>query len=164
MMLRVLQAAFAALLLCLSMAAGAHRFHFGMTDISYNPRTESTEVVHTYTAHDVDPLLANLYGRQFDLSDPDDQQALRKYIDSRFWLAGADGARLPLKWVGMTVDAQSVVVYQELERTPLARVATVHQGVLVDFIPEQVNTVNLTDGGAVRSLTFTRQALDQPAR
>jgi hypothetical protein len=49
-----------ALLLCVSTAASAHRFHFGMTDISYNERTRSTEIVHTYTAHDIDAPLPNL--------------------------------------------------------------------------------------------------------
>lgn len=153
-----------ALLLCVSTAASAHRFHFGMTDISYNERTGSTEIVHTYTAHDIDALLLNLYQRQFDLSDPEDQDVLRQYVERQFWLAAPDGKRLPPKWVGMTVDANSVVIYQEIENTPLARAATIRQGVLIDFLPEQVNTVNLGAGGTVRSLTFTRQALEQPAQ
>jgi hypothetical protein len=152
------------LLLCVSTAASAHRFHFGMTDISYNERTRSTEIVHTYTAHDIDALLLNLYQRQFDLSDPEDQDVLRQYVERQFWLAGPDGKRLPAKWVGMTVDANSVVIYQEIDDTPLTRAATIRQGVLIDFLPEQVNTVNLGAGGAVRSLTFTRQALEQPAQ
>jgi len=153
-----------ALLLCVSTAASAHRFHFGMTDISYNERTGSTEIVHTYTAHDIEALLLNLYGRQFDLSDPEDQDVLRKYVERQFWIAAQDTTRLPARWIGMTVDANSVVIYQEIEGTPLTRVATIRQGVLIDFLPEQVNTVNLDAGGAVRSLTFSRQALEQPAR
>ena len=161
---RGVKALCAALLLGVSMGANAHRFHFGMTDISFNERTGSTEIVHTYTAHDIEALLLNLYQRQFDLSDPQDQDVLRKYVESQFWLAAQDDARLPVKWIGMTIDANSVVIYQEIAHTPLARAATVRQGVLVDFIPEQVNTVNLNEGGAVHSLTFTRQALAQPAR
>jgi len=153
-----------ALLLCVSTAASAHRFHFGMTDISYNERTGSTEIVHTYTAHDIEALLLNLYQRQFDLSDPEDQDVLRKYVERQFWIAAQDATRLPARWVGMTVDANSVVIYQEIEDTPLSRAATIRQGVLIDFLPEQVNTVNLNAGGAVRSLTFNRQALEQPAR
>ena len=153
-----------ALLLCVSTAASAHRFHFGMTDITYNERTGSTEIVHTYTAHDIEALLLNLYQRQFDLSDPEDQDVLRKYVERQFWIAAQDATRLPARWVGMTVDANSVVIYQEIEDTPLSRAATIRQGVLIDFLPEQVNTVNLNAGGAVRSLTFNRQALEQPAR
>ncbi|WP_137173083.1 DUF6702 family protein [Massilia sp. HP4] len=164
MTLHGLKALCVALLLCLSTAASAHRFHFGMTDISYNERTGSTEIVHTYTAHDIEALLLNLYQRQFDLSDPEDQDVLRKYVERQFWIAGQDATRLPAKWIGMMVDANSVVIYQEIEDTPLTRAATIRQGVLIDFLPEQVNTVNLNTGGAVRSLTFNRQALEQPAR
>ena len=164
MSLRGLQSLLLALLLCVSAAASAHRFHFGMTDISYNARTESTEIVHTYTAHDIDALLLNLYGRQFDLSDVQDQAVLRTYVERHFWLADKDGKRLPVTWVGMTADAQSIVIYQEVAATPLSATAVIRQGMLVDFLAEQVNTVNLTEGGAVRSLTFMRQALEQPAR
>ena len=151
----------AAALLCASAAAGAHRFHMGITEVAFNARTGSTEIVHTYMAHDVEDLLMNMYGRQFDLGDPEDQAVLRKYIEGRFWLKGRDNARLPLRWVGMTADSQSVVIYQELENAPLAKTAVIRQGVLIDFLPDQVNTVNLNDAGKVRSLTFTRAALEQ---
>lgn len=154
----------AAALLLLSTTAAAHRFHAGITEISYNERTKSLEAVHTYMAHDIEALLTNLYQRQFDLSDPDDQEVLRKYVDQQFWIKAKDGTKLPLKWIGMTIDAQSVVVYQEAEQTPLDKAAVIRQGVLVDFLPDQVNTVNLRESGSVRSLTFLRQALEQPAR
>lgn len=164
MMVRGFKTLCLAVLLCVSTAAGAHRFHFGMTDIAYNERTQGLEIIHTYTAHDIEAMLLNLYGRQFDLSDPDDQDVLRKYVERQFWLTDAGGARLPIAWIGMTVDAQSVVIYQELAATPLSRAVAIRQGVLVDFLPEQVNTVNVSDGGAVRSLTFLRQSLEQRTR
>ena len=154
----------AAALLSLSMAADAHRFHMGITEVAFNPRTKSTEIVHTYMAHDVEALLMNLYGRQFDLGDPEDQEVLRKYIEQQFVIKGADNKPLKLRWVGMTADAQSVVVFQEAEQTQVSQAAVIRQGVLIDFLPDQVNTVNLNEAGTVRSLTFMRQALEQAAR
>jgi len=147
----LVNAACAAALACACVAAQAHRFHAGITDISFNEHTGSTEVVHTYMAHDVEALLANLYQRQFDLSDPEDQAVLRKYVEKQFWLAAKDGQRLPLKWVGLTVDVDSVIVYQEAPATPVQKVETIHDAVLVDFLPDQVNTVNLTVGGSLRT-------------
>lgn len=160
--MRSLKALLAAALLLCSAMAGAHRFHAGITDISFNARTGSTEVVHTYMAHDVESLLANLYGRQVDLNDPDDQALLRKYVEGRFWMLGQDQARLPLRWVGMTADAERVQVFQEIEQTPLWKAAAIHDDVLVDFLSEQVNTVNLNEGNAVRTLTFDRNRPQQP--
>jgi hypothetical protein len=135
--------------------APAHNFHAGITDISYNERTGSTEVVHTYMAHDVEALLTNLYQRQFDLSDPDDQAVFRKYLEKQFWLADKDKRRLPLNWVGMTADAQSVMVYQEVVQTPAAKVEIIHDAVMSDFLPDQLNTVNLTVAGSLRTFGFS---------
>jgi hypothetical protein len=157
-----LKALLAAALLCVSAAAGAHRFHMGITEVAFNPRTGSTEIVHTYMAHDIEALLMNMYQRQFDLTDPEDQQVLRKYVEERFALKGTDNKRLPVRWVGMTADSQSVTIYQELENAPLSKTVSIRHGVLADFLPDQVNTVNLNDAGKIRSLTFTMNAPEQP--
>jgi hypothetical protein len=147
-----------------AVAAQAHNFHAGITEISYNARTGSTEIVHTYMAHDVEALLINMYQRDFDLSQPEDQQLLRKYVEQQFWLAGQDKRKLPVRWVGMTIDAQSVVIYQEAEQTPLSKTALVHDEVMTDFLPDQVNTVNVNDGGKIRTLNFDSKTSDQPVR
>ena len=152
-----------ALLLCSAMAS-AHRFHAGITDISFNARTGNTEIVHTYMTHDVEALLANLYGRQFDLNEPDDQDVLRKYVEGRFWILGQDKARLTVRWVGMTADAERVQVFQEVEQTPLWKASAIHDNVLIDFIAEQVNTINLNEGNVVRTLTFGHDNIEQPTR
>ncbi|MGZ8292449.1 MAG: DUF6702 family protein [Telluria sp.] len=154
----------AAALVCISMAAQAHRYHAGIADISFNARSGSTEIVHTYMTHDIESLLANLYQRQFDLQDPDDEAILRKYIEQQFYLLAKDKSRLPLRWVGMSVDTQNVTIYQEAEGTPMASIVTIHDGVLADFLPDQVNTVNVNEGGAIRSLTFGRGSVEQAAR
>ena len=159
-----LKAWIAVLLLLGSTAACAHRFDAGIADISFNARTGSTEIVHTYMAHDVEALLANLYGRQFDLTDPEDQEALRNYVEPRFVLRGMDNAPLKLRWVGVTIDPTNVTIYQEIEQTPLWKASALHNAVLIDFLPDQVNTVNLNDGNAVRTLTFERNKLEQPTR
>lgn len=160
MTLRRLRMLMLGALLCAAGAASAHRFHAGITDISLNARTGSTEVVHTYMAHDVEGLLANMYQRQFDLSDPDDQAVLRKYVEKQFWLQGRDQRRLPLQWVGMTADAQSVTIFQEAEKTTPSDAVLIHDEVMIDFIADQVNTVNVKEGGAIRTFIFQRSATE----
>lgn len=152
----------AAILASACALAPAHNFHAGITDISYNERTGSTEVVHTYMAHDVEALLTNLYQRQFDLSDPEDQAVFRKYVEKQFWLADKDKRRLPLNWVGMSADAQSVMVYQEVAQTPSAKVEFIHDAVMTDFLPDQLNTVNLTVAGSLRTFGFSSSRTEFP--
>jgi hypothetical protein len=137
--------------------AFAHNYHMGITDISYNANTGSTEIVHTYTAHDVEALLANLYQRQFDLGQPEDQAVLRRYIEQQFAIS-VGGKRLPLQWVGAQADAANITIYQELPQTALPPGAVLRHMVLSDFIPGQLNTVNIAaapSGLAAQSLTFS---------
>jgi hypothetical protein len=159
-----LRALGAAVLACAACAAQAHNFHAGITDISFNARSGSTEVVHTYMAHDVEALLTNMYQRQFDLAQPDDQAVLRKYVEQQFWLQGPGKQKLALRWVGMTVDAQSVVIFQEVEQAPLSKTALVHDEVMTDFMPDQVNTVNVNDNGSIRTLSFDSKTVERPVR
>lgn len=154
----------AALMACtLALPAWSHDFHAGIAEISFNPRTGSTEVVHTYMSHDVEALLSNVYQRQFDMGDPDDQAVFRQYVERQFWLAGA-GKRVPLHWVGMTADTQNVTVYQEAPATTLAQVSTIHDDVMSDFLADQVNTINVKDGAGTHTLTFNRANVEQPIR
>ncbi|QYF96054.1 hypothetical protein KY495_13485 [Massilia sp. PAMC28688] len=147
----------AALLLGAAGGALAHRFHFGIAEMSENPRSGSVEIIHTLMAHDVDALLARRHKRQVDLSTPEDEALLRAYTDEKFYVLGKDGKRLPLKWVGMTASVENVVIYQELDGATLTDIARVHDELLVDFLPRQVNTVNVRRGANVVSLAFDRK-------
>ena len=154
----------ATLLACASMAAGAHNFHMGIADISYNAASGSTEVVHTYTGHDVEALLTNLYQRRFDLGQEDSEAALRRYVEKQFYLVAPDGKRLRLNWVGMKVNADNVVIFQEIERTRLAPGARIHHQLLTDFLPSQRNTLNVQDGEKIQTLFFDQKNVELPVK
>ena len=164
MMFRSMRLIAATVLALAGTAAGAHNFHMGIADISYNERTGSTEIVHTYTAHDLATLLTNLYGRSFDLGQPDSEQPLRRYVEKQFYIEGPDHKRLPLQWVGMKADADSVVIFQEIKDVKLAQGTRIHDALLIDFQPSQKNTVNLQTDGPVQTLIFDQGSIDQTTR
>jgi hypothetical protein len=143
--------------------AWAHRFHVGIAEVSFNTRTGSLEVVHTYMAHDVEALLSTLHQRQFDMGTPADQALFRQYLERQFWINGAT-RHVPLKWLGMTADTENITVYQEAPGTPLGQATSIHNAVLADFLPDQVNTVNVKDGANTRTLTFDRAHPERPLR
>lgn len=158
----LLRAVLAAALAGASAGALAHRFHAGITDVSFNRQSGSTELIHTYMAHDIEALLTHLHQRQFDLTRPDDEALLRAYIERQFTLrARAGGALLAVRWVGLTVDAESVVIYREVDGA-LPVGAVVHDAVLSDLLPGQRNTLNIRRGKAIRTLTFKRGRTDLP--
>ncbi|SHN06720.1 hypothetical protein SAMN05192549_104145 [Duganella sacchari] len=146
-----------------STAAHAHNFHMGIADISYNERTGSTEIVHSYTAHDLATLLTSLYGRQFDLGRADSEAPLRRYVEKQFYLEDANHQRLPLQWVGYKVDADTVLIFQEIPHVKLEKGSRIHNGLLIDFLPSQKNTVNVQTNGPVQTLLFDQNSIDQIA-
>ncbi len=159
--IKLLAAMSATAALALSGAATAHNYHMGLADIGFNPATGNTEIVHTYTAHDVEALLTNLYQRQFDLGTEEDQQVFRRYLDKRFTITVA-GKRLPLQWVGIKADADVLIVFQQVAGAAVPSGAVLFNGVLSDFIPTQVNTVNFGAAGArAVTLTFTAKQNEQ---
>ena len=161
-MMNRFKAALAAALLCCSAAAQAHNFHVGLTEISFNPRTGSTEVVHTYTAHDVEALLMKLYRRDIDLGRDEDQALFRRYLEQQFRIT-VDGKALPLRWVGMQATADSIQVFQEIEQAELPPGALLLDGVLTDLVPQQVNNVNVSaPGRPAASIVFNRERREQP--
>jgi hypothetical protein len=147
-----------------SAGAPAHDFHMGLADISFNAQTGSTEIVHTYAAHDVEGLLSNLYQRQFDLGREEDEQVFRRYVERHFYLEAPDRKRLPLHWVGLKADADSIVVFQEIEHTQLAPATMIHDGLLIDFLPDQKNTVNVQTSATMQTLIFGADSIEQTAR
>lgn len=160
----VLRLAAAALLCSASAGALAHRFQMGIAEITENAGSGSIEIVQTYMAHDIDALMALVAKRQVDLAQPADEALLRSYIEQHFYLLGPGGQRLPLKWVGVQATVDSIVIYQELEKTPLSQVARVHNAVLADFLPRQSNTVNVIVDGATRSLFFDAKTTERQLR
>ncbi len=142
-------------------AVQAHNYHMGMADIGFNAVTGRTEIVHTYTAHDIEALLANLYGRQFDLGLEEDQDVLRRYIERQFAITAA-GKPLALQWVGIKASADTVTVFQQFDAA-LPPGAMLRDAVLTDFMPRQINTVNIgaNAGRAAATLTFTATEREQ---
>lgn len=157
----LLKLALAAAMCGASAGALAHRFHTGITEIAHNDTTGSVEVVHTLMAHDVDALLALRAKGMVDVGERAGEEQLRAYINEHFYLLGADGKRLPLRWLGLTAGVESVVVYQELEQTALEKIARVHHDILADFLPNQINTLNVKRGAEIRSQTFDRKNSEQ---
>lgn len=164
MIARRLRSILAAALMCASSSVLAHSFNFGITDITVNPRSGNTEVVHTYMLHDIEARLAALHQRPFDFSRAADEALLRAYVEQQFSIESARKIRLPLKWIGISATTGSLMIYQEIEGAVIAANSTITDAVLLDYLPNQSNTVNLRFKGQVKSLLFDKSITKQLVR
>jgi len=138
------------MLLCTSQAH-AHRYHFGLTELSVNERTQSLEIAHRFFVADVERALS----LSADKDMQDAQKQMEHYVNQHFQLRAESGELLKPKWVGMESDVHDVWIYQEI---PLAEVQgksfRVRQSMLMEIERDQVNTLNLTRDGNTRSFTL----------
>ncbi len=140
--------------------AQAHDFHVSICDIKFNPRSGNTEIVHSYPMHDIESAFWLMYGRQMDTTLAADEALLRTYFDKNFVIETAKKSQLKIRWVGVSSDADTLTVYQELPGVRLASIATIQNKVLMEHFPTQTNNVNVrTDGagGTTKTLMFDRK-------
>jgi hypothetical protein len=135
----------------------AHEFHVGICDISYNPRTKNTEIVHTYPMHDIDAAFWFMHNRQPDLAKSADEKLLRDYIESAFVIEIANKTKLRPKWIGVQQDADTLTIFQELPAQRFPAKGTLQNTILRDYVPTQVNNVTIRADGNTKTLQFDRK-------
>jgi len=144
------------LLLCgLAANALAHRYFFSITELALNENTQSLEVIHQITAHDIDNLIAEDKQIHFSVAHPEYEHYVRQYVEAHFQLH-YHGQEVPLQWVGLEINKGNIFLYQEAQfQQPLIGL-TITNSLLSHSYHKQVNTVNYRDKVIKGSLTFNR--------
>lgn len=143
----------------LAPAALAHRAKSIMTLVTWNQAKGLLEIDHALHAHDAEVALNKIEGVSIpDLTQVRDQAQLAIYCEPRFTLTPPGAKPMPLKLVGAELVRDYVHVYQEGPLTAKPARLTVHNQLLRDVFPTQVNQVNFDmEGGDpdhIRTVTF----------
>jgi hypothetical protein len=153
---------FKCFILCLlcgaSLSSAAHRYFFGLTDLSVNPNTNNIEVIHQVTAHDIDNAIAEQLQINFSPEHAEYEKFIQNYIEAHFKIIDVQGdtsREIKLNWIGLEVAKGNVYIYQEANFENFLSGLVVKNDLLVDTYPKQVNTVNYKDGSIIGSLTFS---------
>ncbi len=146
-------------LLCgAALSSVAHRYFFGLTDLSVNPRTHNIEVIHQLTAHDIDNAIAEQRQIHFSPEHPKYEQLIQAYVETHFKIIDAQNGKqheIKLNWIGLEIAKGHVYIYQEANFENYLTGLVVKNDLLVDTYPKQVNTVNYKDNLISGSLTFS---------
>lgn len=147
---------FFVLLLCgLAANAVAHRYFFSITDLALNENSQSIEVIHQITAHDIDNAIAEAKQIHFSVAHPEYESIIRQYIESHFQLHYQDKAVI-LNWVGLEINKGNIFIYQEAEFHHSLLGLKITNNLLINSYAKQINTVNFRDKSIKGSLTFKR--------
>lgn len=147
---------FVAAILALGLAGRGwgHSLHVGATSVTL--AGGAVALVHVLFEQDLSQLLLNLYQREPDWREPDDQALLQRYVEARFAVLDRDGQPLPLRWIGIEREADIIRIRQQLPAELWrARAAAIRHAVLADFLADQVNVVTIDAGSQQQTVRLT---------
>jgi len=133
----------------------AHGFHVSFSVLELNPRSGSMEVFHRIYVQDFELLLSARAGEQVTLKDtPASEKLIESYLLDVFSVKTPDGKALKPEWVGMKLQADTALIYQEIKNAAALTGLAVSNQILTETHPGQLNTVNITVRGRTQTLTF----------
>jgi len=144
---------FFALYLVVAQAA-AHTFFVGNTEIMSNQHTNSIEVIHRFTSHDLEALLSDRHQVRVYADSEAYLKLVKAYVVENFALIGKDGKPLALEFVGIEAGINDTHIYQEVLNTTKIKGVTVKHRLLTDYFTNQKNRVNFESKDIKGSLLF----------
>jgi len=132
----------------------AHTYFFGLTELSVNPRSKTIEIIHQFTAHDIENAIAESTQEHFSPEHPDYEHYLKVYLQRNFTLHH-NKQIIPLHWVGFELVKGKLFFYQEAPFKKNLAGLVVKNNILTDTYSKQTNTLNYQDTAIKGSLTFT---------
>ena len=148
-----MRAVWAALLLAggLGLApAAAHRGHATLSVVEIDAKSGAVTVLHRMSAHDVEPVLANIAPEaQPSIDDPEAMAALVAYVGQRFAIKGVRLAPAGQKLAGDTVTLRYI---GRLKARPAQLL--IAGALFGETWDDHLTQVNIRRAGVTRSLQF----------
>ena len=135
--------------------ASAHDYHASITDIEYNPRTQSLEVAVKVFMDDLEDALSRQAKSKITYSSSSVavKEQLSDYLKTNLAFELEKGKPLKAKILGSEEDADVVWIYVEV---PVQQPALTHlyvkNAILTDLFSDQMNIVNVNYKGETESV------------
>ncbi len=143
------------LLLALSSFTAIHKFYVSVTEIEYNPKEESLQIISRIFIDDLENVLQKRFDKNIKLGlaseTPKATDHLEKYFEAKFEVS-VDGKPVKLNYLGKEYEDDMILLYVEVPNVKSFRKIQIKNTVLMDLFPEQKNLVHVEHKGKVKSL------------
>ncbi|WP_029035301.1 DUF6702 family protein [Salinimicrobium terrae] len=143
--------------------SAVHKFYVSATDIEYNEKKNSLQIISHVFTDDMENLLQTRYSDKLTLVKEDEHPAADEYIEKYFrsnFGVSVNGKERTFNYIGKEYDKDQLLVYLEVEDVEPLENISVKNAVLTDLFPEQKNVVKVEYDGTIKSLLLMRDALD----
>jgi len=131
-----------------------HKFYTSMTQVEYNDKTRSAEVIMNVFTDDLEAAVSNQFKRKIRSTDQDFTSLCYQYITGRFQIKDAQNHELKNQYAGLEFNRDMVSIYFEIKLPQGLNETRIRQATLLETYNEQTNIVNLRSGKSRTSLVF----------
>jgi len=133
----------------------AHKQKLTLTDIHWNAKTDTLDIIHSFHIHETETALSQAGLIAYpDLSRLKARAQLALYTEKNFSLRHIDGSELKLELIGAENEGRSVFVYQQIGLKIPPPGLIVDCRLFRDLVSEQINNVDVRFAHTLKSLQF----------
>lgn len=137
----------------------AHKFYVSATDIEYNEKNRSLQIISYVFTDDLENLLKTRYSEDLFLLKEGEHENVDHYIEKYFrdkLKINVNGKPREFSYLGKEYDKDQLLIYLEVENVEPFRKISVENAVLTDLFPEQKNVIKVERNGTIKSLLLSR--------
>jgi hypothetical protein len=138
----------------------AHTYYLSLTQIEFNPKRKSIEVIINVFVDDIETALNKIHGKKFQLNtksqlrhaDTYFTQYLKDHLSFKI-----DGKSVQFNFIGKEYDSDVVFFYLEIKDIQSIKEIEVNSTILIQYFPEQQNLVKSNINKKHKSLLLTKK-------
>jgi hypothetical protein len=135
-----------------------HKFYVSVTEIEYNEKAHSLQIISRVFIDDFEKLLQTRYAQSIHLTKNGDSEKvtdyIKKYLGQKMEVQ-LDGKPYKLNYIGKEYENDMLLFYLEVPYVPQFKKIGVKNAVLIDMFSEQKNLVHVEYKGKTKSLILT---------
>lgn len=153
------------LLLCVSLSSftSTHKFYVSVTEVEYNNKSETLQIMSRVFIDDLEDLLQTRYDKSLMLGEkletPGASKHVKKYLENKFDIH-VNGKGIEVNYLGMEYEDDMILLYLETPKIKSIQKISVRNALLTDLFDEQKNLVHVTYKGNTKSLILNKEKQD----
>lgn len=136
-----------------------HKFYVSVTEIVYNEKSESLQIISRVFIDDLEDLLQTRYDKNIKLGKGNETamvpDLLKKYLNEKIQVQ-LDGRLVEVNFLGKEYEDDMLLLYLEIPKVKSFKKITVKNALLTDMFNEQKNLVHVTYKGSTKSLILNK--------
>ncbi|MNS91687.1 hypothetical protein D3C72_1257910 [compost metagenome] len=125
-----------------------------MTQMEYNNKTKSVEIIMNVFWDDLEVTLSKKYKKQIHIHDAEFDTFLKNYLQQVFQLKNSRSQLKAFQFIGKEIKGDTMSIYLEIPLPEGLNNSELQQAVLINDFEGQTNIVNLINGKAHKTLVF----------